>query len=102
MSASVVKELYNSSNGDCWNLCRNSAGKLVVSHKPNPTSGGRASEVDVEVFLSRGGNGPEHQALMEALANLDNRARINDTLSVQAADKLSRALGEAVARCWSS
>jgi hypothetical protein len=76
----------------------------MVSHQPNKASGGRASEIDVEVFLSQDGRGPEHQALIEALANLDggqsNGER--DVLSVVTADKLSRALGQAVARGWSS
>jgi hypothetical protein len=76
----------------------------MVSHQPNKASGGRSSEIDVEVFLSQDGRGPEHQALIEALANLDggqsNGER--DVLSVVTADKLSRALGQAVARGWSS
>src|ERR1700730_8985324 len=101
---SVVKELYNSPNGDRWALCRVQSGKLVVSHQPNKASGGRASEIDVEVFLSQGGQGPEHHALIEVLATLDggqgNGER--DALSFETADKLSRALGQAVARYWSS
>jgi hypothetical protein len=104
MATSVVKELYKSPNGDRWALCRVQSGKLMVSHQPNKASGGRASEIDVEVFLSQDGRGPEHQALIEALANLDggqsNGER--DVLSVVTADKLSRALGQAVARGWSS
>jgi hypothetical protein len=104
MTTSVVKELYNSPNGDRWALCRVQSGKLVVSHQPNKASGGRASEIDVEVFLSQGGRGPEHQALIEALANLDdgqsNAER--DALSLETAGELSRALGQAVARCWGS
>jgi hypothetical protein len=104
MATSVVKELYKSPNGDRWALCRVQSGKLMVSHQPNKASGGRSSEIDVEVFLSQDGRGPEHQALIEALANLDggqsNGER--DVLSVVTADKLSRALGQAVARGWSS
>jgi hypothetical protein len=69
--------------------------------------GGQASEIEVKAFLSRGGQGPEHQALMEALARLDtlSRAEADQTeekLSEEAVDKLSRVLGQAVARCWSS
>ena len=104
MTTSVVKELYNSANGDRWALCRVQSGKLVVSHQPNKASGGRSSEIDVEVFLSQGGRGPEHQALIEALATLEggqsNGER--DALSFETVVKLSRALGQAVARCWSS
>jgi hypothetical protein len=104
MTTSVVKELHNSPNGDRWALCKVQSGKLVVSHQPNKASGGRASEIDVEVFVSQGGRGPEHQALIETLATLDGGQSIGerDALSFETADKLSRALGQAVARCWSS
>jgi hypothetical protein len=107
MTASLVKELYNSPNGDRWLLNKTVSGKLFVSHHPNVASGGQASEIEVKAFLSRGGQGPEHQALMEALARLDtlSRAEADQTeekLSEEAVDKLSRVLGQAVARCWSS
>ena len=105
MPASVVKELYASPNGDRWILCRSLAGQLVVSHRPNLASGGRASEIDVDVFLSQGGQGPEHQALTAALARIANAAHAaegEDSFSPDAADELSRALGQAVARCWSN
>ena len=83
MITSPIREIYNSPNGDCWVLCR-----------------------DVSGNLSQDGHGPEHQALREVLANLDmsDGAEINeakDELSVEVANKLSRALGQAVARCWS-
>jgi hypothetical protein len=104
VTASLVKELYNSPNGDRWALCRGQSGRLVVSHQPNRASGGRASEIDVELFLSQPGHGPEHQALIEALTKLDDSAQNNaggDEPAVEAADKMSRVLGQAVARCWS-
>lgn len=103
-AAVIVKELYSSPNGDRWALCRQESGKLVVSHQPNRASGGQSSEVDVELFLSQGRSGPEQQALIEALANVEG-STTNDgieDLSVNTADRLSRALGQAVARCWSS
>jgi hypothetical protein len=105
MAASLVKELYNAPNGDRWSLCRDVAGKLVVSHQPNEASGGQASETDVNLFLSVGGHGPEYQALREALADLCLGPQIPDRkgeISGDALDKLSRALGQAVAQCWSS
>ena len=71
MTASLVKELYHSPNGDRWVLNRDVSGKLIVSHHPNITSGGQVSEIEVEAFLARGGHGPEHQALVEALARVD-------------------------------
>ena len=96
MSASLVKELYNSPNGDRWVLCRNPSGMLVVSHHPNSASGGQVSETGVNVFLSHDERGPERQALVEALASLGSDS------SPKAAEQMSRALGQAVAQCWSS
>ena len=48
---------------------------------------------------------PEYQALREALADLHHGATAHERkgeLSADAADKLCRALGQAVARCWST
>jgi hypothetical protein len=104
MTASLVKELYNAPNGDRWTLCRDSAGKLVVCHQPNVSSGGQASATEVDLFLSRGGQGPEYRALREAVADLHHRTELPEKkgeLSADAAEKLSGALGKAVARCWS-
>jgi hypothetical protein len=105
MTVSPVKELYRSPNGDRWVLCKDTSGRLVVSHHPNKPSGGQPSEIEVEVFLSQGGQGPEHQALVEALASLEAATGDDNSqpeLSVETAERLSRALGQAVARCWSS
>jgi hypothetical protein len=101
-----IKELHISPNGDRWTLCRNSAGNLTVSHQPNLASGGRVSENDVTNFLSKGGQGPEHQALLQALAELGMHAGHNSTLvpieqPSATPDEISRALGRAVAQCWS-
>src|SRR5947209_2841253 len=107
MTTSLVKELYDSPNGDRWFLKRDVSGKLFVSHHPNIASGGLASEVEVETFLARSGRGPEHQALVEALSRLQalNSAegdQIQEELSEEATENLSRMLGQAVARCWSN
>jgi hypothetical protein len=105
MAASLVKDLYYSPNGDRWTLCRDSAGKFVVYHQPNEASGGHASVAAVDVFLSFGGQGQEYQALRDALADLGHGAQaleIEEELSGDATDRLSRALGEAVARSWSA
>ncbi len=105
MAASLVKDLYYSPNGDRWALCRDSAGKLVVSHQPNQASGGHASETAVDVFLSLGGHGPEYRALRDALADLGQGPQPQDRkgeLSADATDRLARALGEAVARSWNA
>jgi hypothetical protein len=103
MTAQLFKELYNSPNGDQWTLSKDAEGKLVVVHRPNKSSGGRTSEIAVEVFLSQGGHGPEHQALLRELASRGD-GQIDfapQELSVEQTEKLSRALGQAVARCWS-
>jgi len=104
MATSLIKDLYHSPNGDRWMLCRDSSGRLVVSHQPNEASGGQPNEAAVDVFLSFGGHGPEYQALRDALADLGHgaQAREKGDLSAEATDGLSRALGEAVARSWST
>ena len=56
----------------------------------------------MDLFLSSGRHGPEYQALREALADLGHGAQAherNGELSAEAADKLSQALGQAVAQC---
>jgi hypothetical protein len=105
MATSPIKDLYHSPNGDSWTLCRDSAGNLVVSHQPNEASGGLRNETAVDLFLSRGGHGPEYQALRDILAELGHGAQAHERkedLSAEATDRLSRALGEAVARSWST
>jgi hypothetical protein len=65
------RELYNSPNGDRWFLCRDpSTGEVFVRHEPNAPSGGRASDVAIGPFLSRGERNPEHQALLRLIGTL--------------------------------
>jgi hypothetical protein len=75
---------------------------LVACHHPNKRSA--LSEIALDVFLSHGGQGPEYQALAEALANLEVAGKNPDDkiLSAEAIQKLDLALGKAVARCWGS
>jgi hypothetical protein len=61
------QELYASSNGDRWELGRDSKDRRVVIHTPNPKSGGTVSITDVTAFLAASHYGPEHQALMAVL-----------------------------------
>ena len=104
MEAPILKELYNSPNGDRWALSKDGAGKLVVLHEPNKSSDGRPSEIAVDVFLSQGDQGPKHQALARELAALGvaHGDDADQELSADHTEKLSHALGLAVARCWSS
>jgi hypothetical protein len=103
MTASTIKELYVSANGDRWSLGMDQAGKLLVCHHPNKPSGGQPSEIAVDVFLSHGGQGPEHQALTEALATLDiPREDWSGQKPAAQTSELEGALGQAVARCWSA
>jgi hypothetical protein len=62
-------ELYRSSSGDCWSLCKNESGKVYVVHEPNEASGGKQSIVDVRSFLAKG-DGPEQQALLQLIGSL--------------------------------
>jgi hypothetical protein len=65
-----ARTLYTSSSGDTWSLSRNRRGDVVVSHKPNPASGGKPSEIDLSTFLGKGNKGPEHQALRQLIGEL--------------------------------
>jgi hypothetical protein len=106
MASKSIRELYVSPNGDRWSLCRNSTGSFVVFHRPNASSGGQASQTEVANFLSSGSRGPEHQALLHALTELGIRAGHIDlipaALPQKTFDDISRALGRAVAQCWSN
>jgi hypothetical protein len=61
---SEMTPIYGGSNGDRWLLVREAAsGRSLVRHEPNPSSGGLASDVEVDEFLARDGQGPQHEAL---------------------------------------
>jgi hypothetical protein len=65
------RELYRSANGDRWSLVRDAeSGRVIVRHEPNPSSGGRPSDVEVGDFLARGGLGPEKQELLRLIGTL--------------------------------
>ena len=63
-------EIYTSSNGDTWCLCKNEAGHVYVVHEPNKASGGKASAVGLGEFLSQASTGPEHEALLRMIGGL--------------------------------
>lgn len=64
---------YKSTNGDTWSLIRDqTTGALAVIHAPSPSSGGNATHIDIERFLSNGAAGPEHQALRHLVEKTSN------------------------------
>jgi hypothetical protein len=66
--AITAKDFYRSSNGDRWQLIRDTAsGRSFVRHEPNLSSGGRTTDTDVEEFLNRTGSSPENLALRALL-----------------------------------
>ena len=71
----TTEDFYRSSNGDRWQLIRDTAsGRSLVRHEPNLSSGGRTTDTDVEEFLNRTGSSPENLALR---ALLDEQSRID-------------------------
>jgi hypothetical protein len=71
--AITTDDFYRSSNGDRWQLIRDTASaRSFVRHEPNLLSGGRTTDTDVEEFLNRTGSSPENLALR---ALLDKQAR---------------------------
>src|ERR1700757_4562657 len=51
--AITTEDFYRSSNGDRWQLIRDTAsGRSFVRHEPNLLSGGPATDTDVEEFLN--------------------------------------------------
>ena len=75
--AITAEDFYRSSNGDRWQLIRDTAsGRSFVRHEPNLLSGGpggRATDTDVEEFLNRTGSSPENLAL-RALLDKETRS----------------------------
>jgi hypothetical protein len=66
--ALTAEDFYRSSNGDRWQLIRDTAfGRSFVRHEPNLASGGRITDTDVEEFLNRTGTSPENIALRALL-----------------------------------
>jgi hypothetical protein len=55
----------------------------------------------VDVFLARGGQGPEHQALSAALAGLSTNDAHSGKSGAEISEQVDRVLGQTVVRCWS-
>jgi len=66
-----TRELYSSANGDRWLLARDAVtGRVFIKHKANAPSGAQTTDIDIGEFLRRGGQGPEHQALLHLIGTL--------------------------------
>jgi hypothetical protein len=76
------RELYRSApNGDRWSLIREEASERVfIEHEPNASSGGQATRIEIGDFLSHGGHGPEHQALLRLIGSLVDEPERRETL----------------------
>jgi len=69
---SQVDEVYQSSNGDLWQLVRNaSPRRCLVRHTSTLSAGGAVSEISVEAFLAINASGSEHGALRMLLAKAE-------------------------------
>ncbi len=95
-----ARVLYASANGDRWELAREpGTGRVVVRHRPNAASGGRASEIGVGEFLSRGGGqGPEHQELLRLIGTLVDETEEPAAQPLLAAEGDEEAAGTGAAR----
>jgi hypothetical protein len=63
-----AEDFYRSSNGDRWQLIRDTASKRsFVRHEPNLASGGQVTDTEVDEFLNRTGSGPQNLALRALL-----------------------------------
>jgi hypothetical protein len=64
-------ELYSSANGDFWLLVHDAEhNRVFVRHVPNAPSGAKTQEIGIATFLSRGPQGPEHEALLDLIGLL--------------------------------
>jgi hypothetical protein len=64
-----TRTLYQSSNGDRWQLARDvETERVFVQHEANLSSGGRITEIGA--FLGTGARGPEHQELLRLIGEL--------------------------------
>ena len=63
-------EIYTSSDGDTWCLCRNESGHVYVVHEPSEASGGKGSAIGLGEFLSQPNVGPQHEALLRMIGGL--------------------------------
>ena len=80
-----TRQLYASPNGDRWYLGRyRESGRVFVQHVPNAASGGQPANIELSDFLGRGGNAPEHQALVRLIGTLVEETATQDNAAQNA------------------
>jgi hypothetical protein len=80
----VRSQIYASSNGDRWFLCRGEHPEDVfVFHEPNNPSGGTPSRIDLTTFLASGNGAPERLALLSMIGALVDIGRASPPSSAQ-------------------
>lgn len=66
-----TRTLYQSANGDRWQLARDvETGRVFVQHEANLPSGGRRTEIEIGAFLGTSQRGPEQQELLRVIGTL--------------------------------
>jgi hypothetical protein len=86
-----TRELYSSTNGDRWFLAHEAVtGRVFIKHEANVPSGGQETDIDIGEFLRRGGQGPEHQALLRLIGAFvtENRPAIAGTTALAKAIRI--------------
>ena len=67
----LTNDFYRSSNGDRWQLIRDTeTGRRIVRHEPNLASGGRLPRLICRSFWTGQDRVPENLALQELLEKL--------------------------------
>ena len=63
------RRIYQSSNGDIWDLVRDGE-RVVVRHIPNLASGGSPSTIDLDAFLAKDRHSAQTIALTRMIGTL--------------------------------
>jgi hypothetical protein len=87
-----TRERYSSANGDRWFLAHDGiTGRVFIKHVANVPSGGQATDIDIGDFLRRGGQGPEHQALLRLIGAFvtEDRPAIAGTTTLAKATRIA-------------
>ena len=69
-----MRLFYRSSNDDIWLLVKDSLGNVAIEHRPNESSGGEPSRIEVHAFLQMGLDRAEQQELLRLIGTLVDAA----------------------------